>query len=251
MSKPIRILLIHPIGVDYHNEHDRQVASTAVSPTTEIVVRNLTDVPPTAYLSSEDILLSPLLKAVKKAEQEGFDAVGITCSGDPGVRIAKNLVSIPVTGPFESAARIGSSYGRYSVLYLNIPSGPNENLPQNGSWVQGLAREFGSDPFLASHYPVHVPRPDQELDEGKNIDPKVVVESALNNMRKAIWSQGPDLVRKAYVEDGARAVFIACSYWSGVLNPLRDAAPVAILDPIRSLASHCEFLARARVRDDN
>lgn len=57
-----------------------------------------------------------VIKHVKGAEEEGFDAVISWCGGDPGVEAARTMVDIPVIGPGESmrllAATMGKNVGR-------------------------------------------------------------------------------------------------------------------------------------------
>ncbi|MDG4770311.1 aspartate/glutamate racemase family protein [Solwaraspora sp. WMMD792] len=78
---------------------DRQAAQQAVGPDTEIVVRNLRGVPPSAYIAADDLLYSPLLGEVCAGADDGFDAIAVACASDPAVREAKALVDVPVTGP--------------------------------------------------------------------------------------------------------------------------------------------------------
>ena len=53
-----------------------------------------------------------VIKYVKAAEDEGYDAIISWCGGDPGVEEARTLVDIPVIGPGESMQVIASVMGK-------------------------------------------------------------------------------------------------------------------------------------------
>ncbi|MFV2013469.1 MULTISPECIES: aspartate/glutamate racemase family protein [unclassified Micromonospora] len=246
-----RVLVINPLGIDVHNEHDRETAQQAVGPDTEIVVRNLRGVPPSAYIAADDLLYSPLLGAVRAGADDGFDAIAVACASDPALREAKSLVDVPVTGPFEAATRIAAAYGRFSVLYPGVASGPNEQLPQDANWIRQLAREYGCLDLLAGAAPVPVRRPQREVTPGltgeASLDEAAAVGTEVRQrMAEAIGKHGPELARRAYVDHEAQAIFVACTFWSGQLDVLRAAVPVPVIDPIHALARYADLLARTR-----
>ncbi|MBM2614795.1 hypothetical protein JIG36_04395 [Actinoplanes sp. LDG1-06] len=241
-----RILLIDPLGTDMHAERDRRIAQAAVGPDTEVVVRHLPELPVSAYLPAEDVLISPLLRAVREGDEEGFDAIGIACASDPAVRQAKELVATPVTGPFEAAARIAPSFGRFSVLYPGVASGPGENLPQDANWIRRLARDYGVLDLLGPSAPVPVERPGDEVDSERGLDPaeraRITGEQVLANMTAAIRTAGPAIAERVWRDGEAQAIFVACTFWSSELDPIRKAVPVPVLDPIRTLARYTALL---------
>lgn len=242
-----RILLIEPLSTDLHSERDRHLAQSAVSTETQVEVRHLPELPMSAYLLAEDVLLSPLLTAVRSGHVEGFDAIGILCASDPGVREAKALVPTPVTGPFEAAMRIASSFGRFSVLYPGVASGPGENLPQDLNWIRRLAHDYGVAELLGPSMPVPVVRPQDEVTSQTGRDramqAQVSGSQTRANMTDAIRHLGPAIVEKLWRDGEAQSIFVACTLWSGELQPLRQAVPIPVLDPIQTLARYTELLA--------
>jgi len=63
-----------------------------------------------------------ILKQVKRAEAEGFDATIIWCGGDPALEAARELVNIPVIGPEESMKLLASMLGKKPLrITPNIP----------------------------------------------------------------------------------------------------------------------------------
>lgn len=74
-------------------------------------------------------------KVVALAEQmwqEGFEAIIVSCAGDPGVAQARKVVPIPVIGAGESTAAICMYYGNHPAAL-----GITEDMPQ------GYQRIFG------------------------------------------------------------------------------------------------------------
>jgi len=61
-----------------------------------------------------------ILKNVRRAEQEGFDAVVIGAIQDPALQIAKSIVDIPVLGYGEVSMHVACLVGeRFSVMAIN------------------------------------------------------------------------------------------------------------------------------------
>jgi allantoin racemase len=58
-----------------------------------------------------------ILDRVVLAEQEGYQAAIIGCFGDPGLVAARQMVSIPVIGPGESALAVASTLGDRIVIF--------------------------------------------------------------------------------------------------------------------------------------
>lgn len=52
-----------------------------------------------------------VIKKAEWAEKQGYDAVVISCMGDPGLKGAREAVSIPVIGPGEAARQIAPILG--------------------------------------------------------------------------------------------------------------------------------------------
>ena len=77
------------------------------------------------------LMMAPMCKAAMEAEKEGADAITVACADDPGIRIMRTLVDIPVIGEFESTIHLAAQLGhKFGVLVW--PTRPymarNENL---------------------------------------------------------------------------------------------------------------------------
>jgi Asp/Glu/hydantoin racemase len=71
------------------------------------------------------------------AEQQGFDAVIIHCFVDPGLRLARERVSIPVVGPGEVTLRAGGILNRK----IGIITPSSETLDSYDEYVKDLGLE--------------------------------------------------------------------------------------------------------------
>ncbi|MFN3641397.1 MAG: aspartate/glutamate racemase family protein [Gemmobacter sp.] len=67
----------------------------------------------------EFMAVPPTLDLIMQCERDGYDAAIIGCFGDPGLEAARELVSMPVVGPCESAMLLAAGLGhRFSVLTI-------------------------------------------------------------------------------------------------------------------------------------
>ncbi len=58
-----------------------------------------------------------IIECMYQASKEGYDAIMVACSGDPGVYEASEIVDIPVVGPMEAAMLIACMYGnKFGIL---------------------------------------------------------------------------------------------------------------------------------------
>ena len=77
-----------------------------------------------------------IFRAVRRLEEEGYDAVVVGCCYDPGVKVARELVDIPVVGPLEAAMNHASYFGhRFTVLTDHRKAVP---------WLEDLVRLHGA-----------------------------------------------------------------------------------------------------------
>jgi allantoin racemase len=94
--------------------------SPAARPGTEITV-TLLDKGPASIESryDETVAVPDIVRKVVQAEQDGVDAVVIDCMADPGLEAAREMVSIPVIGPAETAMHEASMLAhRFSVVIV-------------------------------------------------------------------------------------------------------------------------------------
>lgn len=92
-------------------------------PGTKVDVAQIGVGPPAIESRVDSVQAGPeILKHVKRAEEEGYDAAIIWCGGDPALDAARQLVDIPVIGPGESMRLLASMLGKK-------PSGVTPGIP--------------------------------------------------------------------------------------------------------------------------
>ena len=73
---------------------------------------------------------------MRRLEERGYDAVVVGCCYDPGVRVARELVDIPVVGPLEAAMNHASYFGHsFTVVTDHQKARP---------WLEDLVRIHGA-----------------------------------------------------------------------------------------------------------
>ncbi len=183
----------------------------AARPEAEISVVGLDRGPASLESDYEDALAVPdILAKVRAAEEEGMDAVIIDCMADPGLSPARELVSIPVVGPAQTAMHLAAILAhRFSVLTV---------LERDVPLIHHLAGRYGLEDSLASARPVNIPV--LELDKDRERLLEALVEQSA----------------RAVTEDGAHAIIFGCTGMKGLAQQLEQAlaergCAVPVIDP--------------------
>jgi allantoin racemase len=183
----------------------------AVRPDAEISVVGLDRGPASLESDYEDALAVPdILAKVRVAEAEGMDAVIIDCMADPGLSPARELASIPVVGPAQTAMHLAAILAhRFSVITV---------LERDIPLIDRLARLYGLESKLASARPVNIP----VLELGK--DREWLVEALAEQAARAV------------AEDGAHIIVFGCTGMRGLARQVEQALaergyPVPVIDP--------------------
>ncbi|WP_454854121.1 aspartate/glutamate racemase family protein [Rhizobium binxianense] len=163
---------------------------------------------------------------VLKAEKDGVDAIIIDCMGDPGLRAAREVVTIPVLGPCETGMHVAAMLGhRFSVLTVMRRLRASF---ENTAAIAGLATK------LASVRSVDIPVLELEAD--------------LDHTKKMLVREGIRAVR----EDGAEALIFGCTGLMGCALALREGLlaegiDVPVVDPIPTAVSVAAALVRSNL----
>lgn len=136
-----------------------------------------------------------VLKCIE-GEKAGYDAVFVNCFGDPGVRAAREAVSIPVFGGFEPIAyyALGTA-DKISIVTV---------LPEVVPMIEGEIARYGLEKRFTKVRHVNIPVLD--LEELDTLIEAVVAES-----------------RKAVREDGAGTIVLGCTAMAGVKEAVEKA----------------------------
>jgi allantoin racemase len=150
------------------------------------------------------------------AERSGANAIIIDCMGDPGLNACREVVSIPVLGPCQTAMNFASMLGhRFSFITV---------LQQLRPLIDNLAASYGLSGNYASFQAIDIPVLELVHDLGKT---------------------NASLAEKALVainEDHADFVILGCTGFLGCAAAIRTALlaagrDVPVIDPI-PLAVH-------------
>jgi len=156
-----------------------------------------------------------ILDEIKKAEEEGYDAVTIDCAIDPFPRAIKETASIPVVIGGEASRLVAAALGdRFSVITI---------LPSAAELIRHNVEASGMGSRLASVRAIDIPVL-QLLDHDK------AKEAILREARKAVE------------EDGAHVIILGCAGMSPVLEEIQQRLGVPVIDPGGAAAKMAELL---------
>ncbi len=120
MEMPVerRIAFINPFGTAAFDEIIRETLVPYASSGTAVDVIHLEGVPANIdYYYPKHLMELAIFEEVRRLEDAGYDAVVVGCCYDPGVRVARELVDIPVVGPLEAAMNHASYVGhRFTIV---------------------------------------------------------------------------------------------------------------------------------------
>jgi allantoin racemase len=112
-----KINFINPFGSRAYDEIISSTLTHYGADGTELVVTHLENCPPDIdFFYSKHMIEQSLYEAVMTSEEQGFDAVILGCLYDPGVRVARELVDIPVIGPLEASFQLAAYHGHSTMV---------------------------------------------------------------------------------------------------------------------------------------
>lgn len=220
--KRMRIRVINPVITKEFEPLTLKEFKALARPDVQIEVVSLSKGPASIESRYDEDLAKPgILEQVKKAEEDGVDAVIINCFGEPGLHSAREIVSIPVIGPFQASMLLASSLGQtisiVTVLKSVVPL------------IEEKARMLGVKSRIASVRAIEVPVLELEKERAK-------VQSALLNESK-----------KATMEDKADVIVLGCTGLVGMAKELQNSLKkegfdVPVVDPALASLKLAEIL---------
>jgi len=215
----MKIRVIVPV-IPYETvDATRALYAAAARPDAEISVVCLDQGPASIESDYEEALAVPnLLTKVRAAEMEGMNAVIIDCTSDAGLSPSRELVSIPVVGPGQTAMHLAAILGhRFSVIAV---------LERDIPPIDRQARLYGLERELASVRPVNIP----VLDLDKDRDPSTPLRAG--RLVGALVEQAT----RAVAEDGAHVIVFGCTAMMGLAHQVELALAergyaVPVIDP--------------------
>jgi allantoin racemase len=131
-----RIAFINPFGTDAYDTIIEETLAPVAMDETKLEVRNLIGAPVNIdYFWPKHLLETAVFDECLRLEDEGFDAIVVGCCYDPGVRVARELVDIPVVGPLEASLNMASFFGHRATVITDH----HKAVP----YIEDLVRLYG------------------------------------------------------------------------------------------------------------
>jgi len=219
-----KILFINPVG---HNSWDaaiKEYLEACKNDSTEVDVISLERGPHhLEYHFYEALIAADLLKCIKRAEIQGYDAAVIGCFYDPFLREAREICRrMVVTAPAESSLQLAGTLGNsFSIIV-----GRNK-------WIPAMRRNvlnYGYGEKLASFRSVGMGV--LEFHEDENVTRARLVEEA----------------RAAVEQDRAECIILGCTIQFGFFRELQEIIGVPVIDVVLAPFKRAEYLVDVRDR---
>lgn len=219
-----KILFINPLHTEVFDEEFRTQFEFFKSPNTEVdVVSFAAGEGPihVEYNCYEAMVIPELIRTVKKAEEDGYDAAIIGCFYDPALRACREVAEkMVVTAPAEAALHIATTLGEnFSILV-----GRKKWIPEMKENVHkyGFANKLAS--FKSLELGVHDFQKDPE-------ETKRRIRAAAND---------------AIDNDGADVIVLGCTGEFGFFEELQEELGVPVLDASVAPIKYAEFLVEVK-----
>ncbi|MCL2392167.1 MAG: aspartate/glutamate racemase family protein [Oscillospiraceae bacterium] len=169
----------------------------------------------------EALVAKDILKTVRQAEIDGYDAAVIGCFYDPFLDIAKEISQgMPVTAPAEASMHIAATIANsFSIIV-----GRNKWIPK---MHENVVR-YGYRDYLASFRPLGIGVLDFQADK----------ERTERLMREEI--------KKAIEQDRAEAIILGCTMEFGFFRKLQEEFALPVIDCALASLKYAEHLADLR-----
>ncbi len=216
-----------PVTSDIFNVEVNKEFTYYASESTEVGVVNLEYGPESIESEYDEALCVPnFLEKAIEAEKEGYDGVISNCFGDPGVKPAREVLSIPVVGPCESSMLFASALGKsFSVVTV---------LPNVVPMIENISKTVGVNGNLASVRYVNIP---------------VLEVHEKDKLKKALYEE----MIKAIELDNAHVLVLGCTGFMGVAEELQqrlkeNGYDVPVIDPAFAATRMIESLITMGVK---
>jgi allantoin racemase len=131
-----RIAFINPFGTPIYDQMIRGTLVPYALPDTTVDVVHLEGAPANIdYYYPKHLMELRIFEEVRRLEEAGYDAAVVGCCYDPGVKVARELVDMPVVGPLEAAMNHASYFGHdFSIITDHRKAVP---------WLEDIVRLHG------------------------------------------------------------------------------------------------------------
>ncbi len=219
----MRIFVINPNTSESMTDHIRQELEKIRRPDTELTVVNPKHGPVSIESAYDEALAGPpTLELVRRANEEGYDAIVLACFSDPALEAAKEVSDIPVIGIEEATLHVAAMLGHKFSIMTSL----SRRIPTREVHVRlrGLESAFASAP--AMNMPV------LEMDANPAKAKALILE----------------LARKAVQEDGAEVIVLGCAGLAGYAEDIERELGAVVLDPTAVAFKVAEAIADLGLR---
>lgn len=165
------------------------------------------------------------VQQAERAQEEGADGVVLYCFGDPGLRAAKERLSIPVVGLGEAGMHLASLVGsRFAIVAI----GPSRAISL--SHIDCNVKAYGLAEKCVVIRCVEMPVLELAMDKAELLDRVGAVAEA------------------AVCDNGADAVVLGCGSALGISDELERRLQVPVIVPGRAALKLCEALIDLGIR---
>ena len=202
----MRIFVINPNTSESMTDHIRRELEKIKRPDTVLTVVNPEHGPVSIESAYDEALAGPpTLELVRRANEEGYDAIVLACFSDPSLDAAKEVSDVPVIGIEEATLHVAAMLGhKFSIMTSLSSRIPTRDLHVR---LHGLESAFASAPAL--NMPV------LEMDANPEKAKARILE----------------LARKAVQEDGAEVIVLGCAGLAGYAEDIERELGAVVLDP--------------------
>lgn len=222
MKDTVKIMYVNPIGFDAYDGFFADMIRANKFPNTEVHVTSLSAqigaMDNLEYRTYNSLMATELIKAVKQASDEGFDALIIGCFYDPFLLNAREISGdMIVIGPCQSSIEVALKLAnKYSVI-----------IGQK-KWeyeMHHTIKSYGYDEHLASFRDVNMNVCDFQKDH----------DATATALFKA--------AKLAVEEDYAEAIILGCTCEFGFYEKIQKELQVPVIDPSLAALKQAEQAA--------
>lgn len=221
-----KILFINPLHTDVFDKEFISQFNRFKSPETEV---DLISFKPgegpihLEYNCYEAAVIPELIRTVKKAELDGYDAAIIGCFYDPALRACREVAEkMVITAPAESALHIATTLGEnFSIIV-----GRRKWIPE----MRENVHKYGFSQKLSSFKSIELGVHDFQKDH----------EETKKRIRQA--------AKEAIEKDGADVIVLGCTAEFGFFEVLQEELGVPVIDASLSPFKYAEFLVELKQR---
>lgn len=133
-----RIAFINPFGTPIYDDIIRETLLPYAAEATAVDILHIEGAPANIdYYWPKHLIEVAVFDEVMRLQEQGYHAVVVGCCYDPGVRVARELVDIPVIGPLEAAMNMASYFGHdYTIVTDHRKAVP---------YLEDLVKLYGGD----------------------------------------------------------------------------------------------------------